>query len=55
MISGPRRCSDLKSLSGIDPNTILLVAFWIGKKKIFLFFKLLLYDFLTLEVLLLLY
>lgn len=33
MISHPRRYSDLKSLRGIDPNIILLVAFWIGKKK----------------------
>lgn len=55
MTEGPRNHSDLKSLSDIDPNIILLVVCWMGGKKklIFFFFKLLLYDFLTLVVLLL--
>lgn len=50
---GPRNHSDLRRLSDVDPNIILLVVCWMGEKKIDFFFKLLLYDFLTLVVLLL--
>lgn len=35
---GPRNHSDLRRLSDVDPNIILLVVCWMGEKKLIFFF-----------------